>query len=311
MTARSFRDLPGYRLRHVGLAIAAWGAIATLFLVQRLLGLAFRGVDPVWDRLALEMAVTWGSWALVTPVILFAVRRLPLPSENPWRVLLHFPIGVGVALIHSLIVATITPLFLWRPSLLPIRDMFTGRLASAIAFETLIYFMVAAAYYAWIYATEADERRIAANQAELGRAQAQFEARRLEEERQRLTSQLEVGALPKEPAALAVPERDGVIQIPISSLDWLQAEDNYVRLHVGNRSHLIRTTLSSLEKRLAAAGFVRIHRSAMVRVGRISQLKRVGSDRYAVVLSNGTQLRVSRAHRKDVTAAIGTTLATH
>lgn len=278
MTARSFRDSAGDRLRHVGLAIAAWAAIATLFLVQRLLGLAFRGADPVWDRLALEMVVTWGGWALVTPLILFAVRRLPLPSDKPWRVLLHFPIGVGVALIHSLIVATITPLFLWRPSLLPIRDMFTGRLASAIAFETLIYFMVAAAYYAWIYATEADERRIPANQA---------------------------------PAALAVPERDGLIQVPISSLDWLQAEDNYVRLHVGNRSHLIRTTLSSLEKRLAAAGFVRIHRSAMVRVERIAQLRRVGSDRYAVVLANGTQLRVSRAHRKDVTAAIGTTLATH
>ena len=281
MSVRGVKTLPGDRLRQAGLALAAWGAIAALFLVQRLLGLAVHGKDPAWDRLGLELAVTWGGWAIVTPIILIAVRRLALPSDNPLRAVLHVPIGIGVALLHSLIVATITPLFIWRPSLLPIRDMFTGRLASTIASETLIYFMVAAAYYAWIYATETDRSAIPST------------------------------AVPELiQASFAVPTRDGVIQIPVSSLDWLQSEDNYVRLHVGARSHLLRATLSSLEKRLVAAGFVRIHRSTMVRVATISQLKRIGSDRYAVILSNGLQLRVSRLHRKDVASAIGATLAT-
>ena len=281
MRVRGVRTLPVDRLRQAGVAIGAWGAIAALFLVQRLLGLAVHGKDPVWDRLGLELAVTWGGWALVTPIIFRAVRRLPLRSENPLRALLHVPIGVGVALIHSLIVATITPLFIWRPSLLPIRDMFTGRLASTIASETLIYFMVAAAYYTWIYASEADQRPATA-----------------------------AGVPEPVQVSLAVPTRDGVIQIPVASLDWLQSEDNYVRLHVGARSHLLRATLSSLEQRLVAAGFVRIHRSTMVRAATITALKRTGADRYAVILSNGLQLRVSRQHRKDVASAIGATPAT-
>lgn len=270
------------RLRTIGITLAAWTGIAALFSLQRIYGFASKGADLAWDRLALEMTVTWGGWAILTPVIVFAVRRLPLASENPWRAMLHVPIGVGVGLVHSLLVATITPLFIWRPSFAPIRDMFAGRLASAIAFETLIYFMVAAVFYAYIYATEARQRQIAFATAESDRADS-----------------------------LAVPARDGVLRVPVKSIDWLQAEDNYVRLHAAGHSHLLRTTLSALEKRLGAQDFVRIHRSAMVSVPRIARLKRMASDRYAVILINGTQLRVSRAYRKRVVAAMETPLTPH
>ena len=270
------------RLRTIGITLAAWTGIAALFSLQRIYGFASKGADLAWDRLALEMTVTWGGWAILTPVIVFAVRRLPLASENPWRAMLHVPIGVGVGLVHSLLVATITPLFIWRPSFAPIRDMFAGRLASAIAFETLIYFMVAAVFYAYIYATEARQRQIAFATAESDRADS-----------------------------LAVPARDGLLRVPVKSIDWLQAEDNYVRLHAAGHSHLLRTTLSALEKRLGAQDFVRIHRSAMVSVPRIARLKRMASDRYAVILINGTQLRVSRAYRKRVVAAMETPLTPH
>jgi len=104
------------RLRMVTLSIAAWGGITALFSLQRIYAVAAKSVTPRWDHLALEMGVMWGTWAMLTPLIFFIVRRLPLPSEHPGRVLLHVPIGIGVGLLHSLLVASITPLFIWRPA---------------------------------------------------------------------------------------------------------------------------------------------------------------------------------------------------
>jgi len=275
MSSLSTNDERLRRLRLITISVAAWGAIAALFSLQRLFGFAVRGVDPAWDRLVLEMTITWGGWALLTPVIFTVVRRLPIPSETPGRMIWHIPIGIGVSLVHSLIVSAVTPLFIWRPSFLPIRDMFTGRLASAIAFETLIYLMVAGVVYAYIHATEPSRARIPFARIE----------------------------------SLAVPSRDGLTKVPVASIDWMQAEDNYVRLYAAGRSHLVRTTLTALEQKLAATNFIRIHRSAMVSVARIARLKRLAADRYAVVLADGTQLRVSRAYRKRVVEVMETPLA--
>lgn len=294
----------------VTLSIGAWAGIAAIFSMQRLLAAAVRGVDVRRTNLALEMSITWGGWALLTPLIFSIVRRLPIDSERHARVLLHVPIGIGIGMLHSLIVAGITPLFIWRPAFAPIRDMFTGRLASAIAFETLIYFMVAAVMYAYIYATEARRRQLSFVAAEAGLERARREARELEEKRQLLSSKLAMLTNATGTSdSLTVPERDGLLRLPLGAIDWLQAEDNYVRLYAGGRSHLLRTTLSALEKRLAGRDFVRIHRSAMVNVSRIAKLKRIAPDRYAVLLTNGSQLRVSRACRKRLISAVESPLA--
>jgi DNA-binding LytR/AlgR family response regulator len=308
MTAIRVKDDHLQRLKAITVAGAAWTGIAALFLLQRIFPVLVKGAAPVWDRLAVEVAVIWGTWALLTPLILFFVRRLPLSSDHPGRMLVHVPIGIATGLLHSLLVSTIMPLLLWRPSLEPIRDMFAGRLAGAIAFETLIYFLVAAVLCASIYATESKQREIAIGQAEESLARARREAQELEEKRQALALLLDGITSRSETESLTVPERDGLVKVPVGSIDWLQAEDNYVRLHAAGRSHLLRTTLGALEKRLASRDFVRIHRSAVVSVSRIVRLKRVASDRYAVVLSSGAQLRVSRAYRKRVIAAVGTPL---
>lgn len=258
------------RLRVLATGLAAWTLIAALFSVQRLVSFAAKGVSPAWDQLAIGSLIPWGAWALLTPVILAAVTRLPLDGK-PARLLLHLPIGIGVGIVHSFIVASITPLFLWRPSLLPIRDMFAGRLASSVAVETLIYCMVAAVLYTW----------------------------RLRDERQRLELRLAEVTSPDH-HHLGVPTPRGLIRVPIASIEWVQADDNYVRLHTNGRSHLLRGTLADLERRLGPSDFVRVHRSTMVRLGMIARLERTAANRYSVVLTNGVELRVSRAHRRAV-----------
>jgi two-component system, LytTR family, sensor kinase len=128
----------------------------------------------VRDRLWLEISIVWGSWALLTGLVLYIVRRIPLGGERQWLLVLHIPFGIGVALLHSALVAAITPLFLWRPAFAPMRDMFRGRIASTIAFDTIVYLLVAAVLYAILYAARSRQREVAVAHAEAGLARAQL-----------------------------------------------------------------------------------------------------------------------------------------
>jgi two-component system, LytTR family, response regulator len=136
-------------------------------------------------------------------------------------------------------------------------------------------------------------------------AQLRVESRDLESRRKQLASLLdEIRRRSRKSDSLAVPERDGMLRIPLASIDWVQAEDNYVRIHTGTKSHLLRSTLAAFEKKLDGADFARIHRSAIVNLARIAKVRRVARSKFAVVLSSGAQLRVSRPYSKHVFHAL-------
>jgi two-component system LytT family response regulator len=93
--------------------------------------------------------------------------------------------------------------------------------------------------------------------------------------------------------------------VPIREVDWIGAAGNYVELHVGDRSHLVRGTLQSLEGRLPAEAFVRIHRSTIVNLDRIRALHPWSHGDLQVVLADGTELRMSRRYRDRLEAMFG------
>lgn len=99
---------------------------------------------------------------------------------------------------------------------------------------------------------------------------------------------------------LVARDRGRSVRIPTDEIDWLQAEDNYVRIHSNGATHLIRTTIASLERDLDPARFIRIHRSAMVNVSRARELRRSLRGGYLIVLRSGDKLKVSRGYRKQV-----------
>ena len=80
-------------------------------------------------------------------------------------------------------------------------------------------------------------------------------------------------------------------------IDWIESFGNYARVHVGPRKHLIRETMTSIEKRLDAAGFARIHRSTIVNLDRIQEMQAWFSGEYIVRLNDGTKLKLSRWYR--------------
>ncbi len=96
---------------------------------------------------------------------------------------------------------------------------------------------------------------------------------------------------------LEVQSGDRVLFVPPDRVDWIEAEGNYVRLHVGAESYLLRETMVRIEKRLSAAAFVRAHRSALVNIDRVSELRRLPDGELDVQLHDGTRLRVGRRYR--------------
>ncbi len=80
-------------------------------------------------------------------------------------------------------------------------------------------------------------------------------------------------------------------------IDWIEAAGNYVKLHVGKDSHLLRETMNSLETKLDSNQFLRIHRSTIVNVERIQELQPLFHGDYVVILQGGAQLTLSRSYR--------------
>lgn len=80
-------------------------------------------------------------------------------------------------------------------------------------------------------------------------------------------------------------------------IDWIEAASNYVRLHVGPTTHLLRETMNGIEARLDPEKFLRIHRSTIINVDRIKELRPWFHGEYIVILTDGTRLNLSRSHR--------------
>ena len=96
---------------------------------------------------------------------------------------------------------------------------------------------------------------------------------------------------------LVVKSGGRIFFLPVSEIDWIESADNYVNLHSGRESHLIRETLTSLETKLNPEEFLRIRHSAIVNVTKIKELHPLFKGEYEIVLHNAAKLTSSRRYR--------------
>jgi len=87
-------------------------------------------------------------------------------------------------------------------------------------------------------------------------------------------------------------------------IDWIEAEGDYMKFHVAGKTHLMRETMARLEARLDAKKFVRIHRSTIVNIDRMRKLSPSFAGEYAVVLQDGTKLKLSRGYHERIAALL-------
>ena len=88
--------------------------------------------------------------------------------------------------------------------------------------------------------------------------------------------------------------------VPVTRIDWIEAAGNYVELHVGRETHLVRESLAGMVDRLDPRCFARIHRSVVVNVDRVRTVRPWSHNDYQVVLADGAELRLSRRYRDNL-----------
>ena len=103
---------------------------------------------------------------------------------------------------------------------------------------------------------------------------------------------------------LVVPTATGDLVLDVDEVDWIQADDYYAAIHARGRRHLIRESLASLEQRLDPGRFVRVHRSAIVRLDRVREMRSSSAGESVLVLRDGTRVPVSRRRREQVAELI-------
>jgi two-component system LytT family response regulator len=146
-------------------------------------------------------------------------------------------------------------------------------------------------------------------QLALQRARTQIEQEKQGDSRQRLLSLLEgMRAARKHTNRLVVKSGGRVFFLKTDDIDWIEAAGNYVRLHVGTDTHLLRGTMGAIQKKLDPNQFMRIHRSTFVNLEKIKELQPWFHGEYVVILRDGTQLTMSRGYRSNLPELLGKAL---
>ncbi|MFK7848571.1 MAG: LytR/AlgR family response regulator transcription factor [Rhodothermales bacterium] len=97
---------------------------------------------------------------------------------------------------------------------------------------------------------------------------------------------------------IAVKEGEKITFLDVDSIDWIEAADNYICLHVGRRTYLLRSKLSDIEKQLNPKQFLRVHRSRIVNIEQIQEMQPQGSGDCILILKDGTEITSSRTYRE-------------
>lgn len=105
---------------------------------------------------------------------------------------------------------------------------------------------------------------------------------------------------------LAIRSGGRIQSLPVNDVQWFEAADNYLKIHTGRAVHLLRETLSELERRLDPDVFIRVHRSAIVKIDGIREVESLFHGDYEVVLRTGARVPVGRKYRDRLLEAMGT-----
>ena len=143
----------------------------------------------------------------------------------------------------------------------------------------------------------------------LARARDRFRSEKAVELSRRLSALLADGIErdtipPEPPRRLVIPGNGSDLVLDVADIEWIEADDYYAAIHARGRRHLIRESLASLEARLDPTRFVRVHRSAIVNLARVREIRSPAAGDSAIVLRDGTQLPLSRRRREQVADAV-------
>ena len=229
---------------------------------------------PSWWQALATGLTHWYLWGLLALVVAWLGRRFQVDRASFGR---HFFIHLGASLDVAL---------LQLVAAVGVQDLLHAAAGEPFAFaqqlvdnftlfyhwNVLIYWAIVAVVHALDYHADLERQRAHAMESEV-----------------------------RQPAErLLVADNGRSFFVRTSDVDWMEAARNYVRLHVGDRTHVLRTTLSALEQRLDPERFRRVSRSALVNLDRVRELQPWFHGDAIVILESGARLGLSRRYRSNL-----------
>jgi hypothetical protein len=263
--------------REIGLGIGYWLAFLLVLEPDNVVRALAAGSGPSWSLEILRIVMASLLGASTAPFLFWLGGRFPVQGKA-WRQNAAVQAGTAI-LLSALLIGISCVLAYWllpsehRPFLTALREEFVS--------NWLLLSFCIAGFIAIVHAIRFFHQLRDHELADALKADA-------------------VGFLTQVP----VRARGQVTFLALDSVDWIEAQGNYLELHVGSASHLVRESLGRLEPRLDPARFARIHRGAIVAVDRIREMKSLGAGDAALQLKDGTELRLSRNYRERLAAAV-------
>jgi two-component system LytT family response regulator len=96
-----------------------------------------------------------------------------------------------------------------------------------------------------------------------------------------------------------------IVVVRVADIDWIEASGDYASLHVEKKTWLVRETIATIAQRYAIHGIVRIHRSTLVNLDRVTELRPMSNGEFVVVLRDATELKMSRNYRSALDSFVG------
>lgn len=228
--------------------------------------------------------------AAVTPFLLKLTRRFPVEGSRRWR---H-------ALIHAISIVCLSLLLIGIAQILA-AWLLTGR---DVRLQTPLDRQLAADAPLLILCMSA---LVASAHAVIFWRRAEQESLLLAQARSQLSQAADAAAPRMHPTTVPVKTRGRTLMVAIADIDWIETQGNYLALHVGPATHLIRETLASFESSLDPKRFARIHRTTIVASDRVQEIAPLSNGDASIRLRDGTQLRLSRKYRTGAAALLAGT----
>ena len=264
--------------------IAVWTAFGLFFGTQDYIRDVYFGNKASLPGYLVNWLLCGYSWGILTIPILKFLKRFPLP-ELGWSrfLLIHLPAAAVFASvqlgIYTLIASAISAISGTEGR--PLTEFYSRLFVREFRTSFLVYLAVILAVTTVKRIVTPDEVEKQVELPTNGNGNGKGYAKRI-----------------------PVKDNGRIVLVDVAEVDWIESYGNYLFLHTANKRHIVRETMSAMEQKLDPEQFVRIRRSAIVRVDRIEELRPYQNGEYEVVLQGGTRLSSTRRYRKNMESVI-------
>ena len=229
------------------------------------------GRSVILPEILFSQVALWSVWAILSLLIIQLGRQFPFQRDR-WisPLIVHLFASIFIALVYIAFYASFVGYVRETLNWSWLSGNYMDFLSLRFSFDFAVYWLVLGIYYAisYFYGNRPPEASAIQNSGYRER--------------------------------LAIKSNGHIRFVKVEHIDWIEAADQYVKIHAGSKTHLLRESMNEIQKKLSPKNFLRIHRSTIVNIERITELQPYQKGDYIVLLDTGESLKLSRNYRKQL-----------